>query len=163
MLGALNIHGITPSPLLPVEQPQFFWGLVASFVVGNVMLLVLNIPLIGVWVRLLSIAPRALYPLVLALVVMSVYSSSGNLFGVVLVLAVGCLGFVLRRAGFPLSPLLIGFVLEPMVEENMRRALAISQGELGILVASPVSAVLLLCTAVLLVFVSWRRWCLRTT
>lgn len=162
MLGALNMHGMTPSPLLPVEQPQFFWGLVASFVVGNVMLLVLNIPLIGVWIRLLSIPPRALYPLVLALIIMSVYSSSGNLFGIFMVAVIGFLGFMLRWAEFPLSPLLIGFVLEPMVEENMRRALAISQGELGILVGSPVSAGLLACTAMLLLFVSWRRWHLRT-
>lgn len=162
MLGALNMHGMTPSPLLPVEQPQFFWGLVASFVVGNVMLLVLNIPLIGVWIRLLSIPPRALYPLVLALIIMSVYSSSGNLFGIFMVAVIGFLGFMLRWAEFPLSPLLISFVLEPMVEENMRRALAISQGELGILVGSPVSAGLLACTAMLLLFVSWRRWHLRT-
>lgn len=156
VLEALNVHGVTPSPLMPVEQPQLFWGLLASFVVGNVMLLVLNVPLIRVWVGLLAIPSRALYPWVLSLMAMAIYSTSGSVFWIGGVFVLGWMGLVLRRAGFQLTPLLIGFVLGPMVEDHLRRALAISQGDVGILVRSTASCVLLLATGGLLLGVMWR-------
>lgn len=156
VLEALNVHGITPSPLMPTDQPQLFWGLLASFVVGNVMLLVLNVPLIRVWVSLLAIPPHALYPLVLGLIAMAIYGTSGSVFWIGGAWVLGWMGLVLRRAGFQLTPLLIGFVLGPMVEENLRRALAISQGDVGILIRSGLSSGLLLATAALLIGVMWR-------
>lgn len=155
VLEALNIHGVTPSPLMPVDQPELFWGLLASFVVGNLMLLVLNVPLMRVWVRLLAIPPQALYPLVLSLMAMAIYGTSGSVFWVAGLWVLGGLGLVLRRAGFHLTPVLIGFVLGPLVEDNLRRALAISQGDVGFLWRSPLSIGLLAAAAGLL-GVLWR-------
>lgn len=158
ILAAMTMHGVTPSPLLPQEQPDFFWGLIASFLVGNVLLLVLNVPLVKVWIAVLRIPARALFPFVLALIVMAVYASSGSMFDVVLVLVLGVMGYLLRAQGFHLTPLLIGFVLGPLIEDNLRRALTISQGDLGILVSSPVSIAIHALIVLLCAVVCWSRW-----
>jgi len=139
MLGAMSAHGVVPSPLLAVENPELFWGLMASFVIGNLLLLVLNVPLVGVWVRILRLPPQRLYPLVLVLIAVATFGVRGSAFDVWAALAIGLVAYGMRRSGVHLAPVLIGFVLGPLVEDNFRRALAISQGDFAIFVSSPIA------------------------
>ncbi|WP_373356245.1 tripartite tricarboxylate transporter permease [Pseudoroseicyclus sp. CXY001] len=152
MLGALLIHGIVPGPNLMAEQPSLFWGLIMSFWIGNLLLLVLNIPLIGIWVRLLTIPYHLLFPAVLMFVCVGTYTVSNSAFDVWVVLFFGALGYVMRIFDFPAPPLLLAFVLGPMLEENFRRTLLLSRGDLSIFVTRPITAVILAVTLVLLVW-----------
>ncbi len=151
MLGGLLIHGVTPGPQLISENPELFWGVVASFWVGNVMLLILNLPLIGIWVKLLSIPYKVLFPAVLFLISIGVYGVNNSTFDVLLAFAFGLFGFWFTRHGFPSAPLILGFVLGPLLEENFRRALLLSDGNLTTFVQRPVSLAFLLITLALLV------------
>lgn len=155
MLGAMMIHGITPGPRLMTDYPQVFWGLVASFWIGNLMLLILNIPLIGLWVRLLRTPYRFLYPAILCLICIGVYSVGNSVFDVGLVLLFGALGYGMRLLGFEPAPLLIGFVLGPMMEENLRRAMQIARGDILRLAERPITATILAITLALLVWSVW--------
>ncbi|MBN9008168.1 MAG: tripartite tricarboxylate transporter permease [Rhizobiales bacterium] len=147
LLGALMIVGVTPGPQLIREHPDVFWGLVASFWVGNILLVLLNVPLISVWVKLLAIPYKYLYPSALFFVCIGVYSASNDLFQVGETLVIGIVGYVLLRLRFHPAPVLLGFVLGPRLEENFRRSMLISDGDLSIFVHRPISAVfLLLCT-----------------
>ena len=160
MLGALIIHGIQPGPQMMVEHADMFWGLIASFWVGNVLLLLLNLPLIGMWVRLLSVPFRHLFPAALFFVCVGVYSTNNNLFDVGMVLFFGVGGYLLMRMKFEAAPLLLGFVLGPMVEENFRRSLLLSRGDLAVFVERPISAAFLGASAALiggLVYSAWRK------
>lgn len=150
MIGGLLIHGITPGPQLISEHAPLFWGVVASFWIGNLLLLVLNLPFIGLWVKLLSIPYRSLYPVVLLLICIGVYSVNNSSFDVLLTFGFGILGFLLNRRGFPSAPLLLGFVLGPLLEENFRRALLLSSGDFSTFATRPVSAVFLLLTLAIL-------------
>lgn len=152
MLGALIIHGIEPGPLLMAEQPALFWGLIVSFFIGNIMLLVLNIPLIGLWVSILNIPYRLLYPAILVFIVIGVYSVSYSAFDILLVAIVGVLGVVLSALQFQAAPLLLGFVLGPLMEENLRRALLISRGDLMVFIDRPISFGLLILSAVIILW-----------
>lgn len=156
MLGGLLIHGITPGPQLVTTDAALFWGVVASFWIGNIILLILNLPMIGLWVKLLSIPYRFLFPAVLFLICIGVYSVNNNSTDVLLTLVFGIMGFYFNRHGFPSAPLLLGFVLGPLMEENFRRALVLSDSSLATFVDRPISAAFLAMTAVLLVF-SFRR------
>lgn len=147
MLGAMTIHGITPGPSVIQNQPELFWGLVASMWLGNAMLLVINLPLIGLWVKLLQIPYRLMYPAILLFCCIGVYSVSNRGFDVALVILFGILGYVLRKAKCEPGPLLLGFVLGPLLETNLRRALLLSQGDPLVFFERPISAVLLLITA----------------
>ena len=150
MLGALIIHGIQPGPQMMIEHADMFWGLIASFWVGNVLLLLLNLPLIGMWVRLLTVPFRYLFPAALFFVCVGVYSTNNNLFDVGMVTVFGAAGYALIRLRFEPAPLLLGFVLGPMVEENFRRALLLSRGELSIFVTRPISlGFILACVALI--------------
>lgn len=151
MIGGLLIHGITPGPQLISENAPLFWGVVASFWIGNLLLLVLNLPLIGLWVKLLSIPYRSLYPVVLLLICIGVYSVNNSSFDVVLTFLFGLAGFLLNRRGFPSAPLLLGFVLGPLLEENFRRALLLSSGDFSTFLTRPVSGVFLSFTVLILV------------
>ena len=159
MLGAMIIHGIQPGPQMITEHADIFWGLVASFWVGNLLLLVLNVPLIGMWVRMLTIPYRIIFPSVLFFVCIGVYSGNNNLFDVAIVLIAGLAGFGLLRLGFEPAPLLLGFVLGPLMEENFRRTLLLSRGDMAVFVQRPISGTITaLCAALLLwVFVSRLR------
>lgn len=150
MIGGLLIHGITPGPQLITENAGLFWGVVASFWIGNVLLLVLNLPFIGLWVKLLSIPYRMLYPAILLLISIGVYSVNNSTVDVMFTFGFGLLGFAFTRAGFPSAPLLLGFVLGPLVEENFRRALLLSSGDLTTFVTRPVSAIFLAATVLIL-------------
>ncbi|MCT7656579.1 tripartite tricarboxylate transporter permease [Oceanimonas sp. NS1] len=118
MLGAMMIHGIQPGPLMVSENPAMFWGLIVSFGIGNLMLLVLNLPLIGIWVSLVRIPFSMLYPAILVFICLGVYSVNNNVFDVYVVSLVGAAGYLLAKLGFNPAPLLLGFVLGPMLEER---------------------------------------------
>ena len=140
ILGALLIQGIQPGPQLITEHADLFWGLIASFWIGNVLLILLNVPLIGVWVKLLRVPYRYLFPAALFFIAVGVYSTNNSLFEVGEVMVFGVSGALLLALEFPVSPILLGYVLAPMVEDNFRRALLLSRGDLGIFIQRPISA-----------------------
>jgi TctA family transporter len=146
------IYGITPGPRLLTEQPDMFWGLVASFLVGNIMLLILNVPLIGIWVRLLKIPYKYMYPTIIVLICMGVYSLNNNVFDIWLTLIIGAVGYVMRLFRFEPAPLLLGFVLGPMMEEQLRRTMLLSRGDPMVFLERPISATLLAITAAIIAF-----------
>ncbi len=143
LLGALIIQGIVPGPMLIGQHPDIFWGLIASFWIGNILLVVLNVPMIGIWVKLLTIPYRYLYPSALFFVCIGVYSTNNDLFDVGEALAIGIFGYVLLLLGFHPAPILLGFVLGLRFEENFRRAMLLSRGDLAIFVERPISALFL--------------------
>lgn len=152
MLGALMIHGITPGPRLITERPELFWGLIVSFLFGNLFLLILNIPLIGLWVKLLQVPHFYLYPAVVVLICVGVYSIDNSVFDIWVTLGFGLLGYFMRLYKFEPAPLLIGFVLGPMMEEFFRRAMLLSRGDPLIFLERPGSAALLGISLLLLVW-----------
>jgi putative tricarboxylic transport membrane protein len=141
LLGALIIQGIQPGPQLISEHPDLFWGLIASFWVGNVLLVTLNVPLIGIWVKLLRVPFNYMYPCALFFIAIGVYSTNNSLFDLYEVLFFGIAGAILLALDFPIAPILLGYVLGPLVEENFRRALLLSRGDLSVFVRHPISAV----------------------
>lgn len=157
MIGALMIHGIIPGPQLMTSEPELFWGLVASFWIGNLLLLVINIPLIGLWVSFLNVPYRLLYPAIVILICVGCFSLKNSVFDVAVMLVVGILSYGLRRHGFMPAPLMIGFVLSPMLEENFRRAMIMGRGEASFLVSSPISLTAWVLTAIMVVSVLYRR------
>jgi putative tricarboxylic transport membrane protein len=158
MIGALMIHGISPGPQLITERPELFWGLVMSFWIGNLMLLVLNIPLIGLWVRLLAVPYHMLYPAVLVLVCIGVFSINNSAFDVWMVAIFGLVGYVMKLLDFQPAPLLLGFVLGPLMEENLRRALLISRGDFSVFITRPISGTFMAITLALLLFAIYNTW-----
>ncbi|MBU8546344.1 MULTISPECIES: tripartite tricarboxylate transporter permease [Roseomonadaceae] len=152
MLGALIIQGIQPGPRLMTEYPELFWGLIASFWLGNIMLLILNIPLIGLWVRMLRIPYSILYPAILLFICIGVFSINNSYFDVLVVMAFGVLGYVMIKLKFEPAPLLLGFILGPLMEEHLRRAMLLSRGDLAVFYERPISASFLGVTAILLLW-----------
>jgi TctA family transporter len=150
ILGALLIQGIQPGPQLVTEHPDIFWGLVASFWVGNLLLIVLNIPFIGLWVRLLRVPYKYLYPSALFFIAIGCFSTQNSLFEVGEVLLFGILGAVLRYLDFSVATILLGYVLGPLVEENFRRALLLSRGNLMVFLDRPISAGFIAASALLI-------------
>jgi TctA family transporter len=151
MVGALMMQGIHPGPQLITNKPELFWGLIASMWIGNLMLLVLNLPLVGIWARLLTVPYRLLYPAILLICCIGVFSINKSALDVLLASMFGLIGFVLYRLGCEPAPLLLGFILGPMIEENMRRALLISQGDFSVFIERPISLSFLILTAILIV------------
>lgn len=139
ILGALLIQGIQPGPQLITEHADIFWGLIASFWIGNVLLVILNVPLIQVWVKVLQVPYRYLYPSAMFFIAIGVYSTNNSLFQVGEVLVFGVVGAVLVALDFPVAPILLGYVLGPMLEENFRRAVLLSRGSLAVFVERPIS------------------------
>ncbi|MGE0724917.1 MAG: tripartite tricarboxylate transporter permease [Alphaproteobacteria bacterium] len=150
LLGALIVHGLQPGPLLMVQKPDIFWGIVASMYIGNAMLLVLNLPLIGMWVQVLKVPYRVLFPLILMFCVIGVYTASGAIFDVYLMIGCGVLGYLMRKFGYEPAPLVLAFVLGPMLENNLRKALLLARGDLATFIERPISAVCLVLAAILL-------------
>jgi putative tricarboxylic transport membrane protein len=153
MLGALMIQGIAPGPLLMTQKPDLFWGLVTSMWIGNVMLVILNLPLIGIWIKLLTVPYRYLFPAITLFCCIGVYTLSNSTFDVYLTALFAVIGFVFYKLSCEGAPLLLGFILGPMMEENLRRALLLSRGDWSVFVTSPLSAGLLAVAALLLVIV----------
>jgi putative tricarboxylic transport membrane protein len=143
MMGALVIQGVQPGPDFMTSHPTLFWGVIASMWAGNLMLLVLNLPLIGIWVRLLTVPQRALFPAIVAFASVGVYSVNTNGFDLLVMVLFGFVGYLMLKLEFEPAPLLLGFVLGPMIEEYFRRAMMISQGDALVFVEKPISAVML--------------------
>ncbi|GGA76668.1 hypothetical protein GCM10011385_33370 [Nitratireductor aestuarii] len=151
MLGAMVIH-IQPGPQVVTRNPDLFWGLIVSMWIGNLFLIILNLPMIGIWVRLLRIPYSMLFPAILVFCCIGVYSASYSLLDVYMVAGCGVVGYVLAKLDSEPAPLLLGFVLGPMIEEYFRRALVLSNGDFTIFVSRPLSAFLLAIAAGMIVF-----------
>jgi putative tricarboxylic transport membrane protein len=152
MLGALTIQGISPGPQIMTEHADLFWGVVASMWIGNLMLLVLNLPMVGLWIKLLTIPYRFLYPGILVFCCIGVYSVSNSPGDVILIAAFGIFGYLMLQLDCRPAPLILGFILEPILEENLRRALVISRGSPSIFVTSPISLCFLLLALAVLIY-----------
>ena len=153
MMGAMIIHGIQPGSAVMTKHPELFWGMVASMWIGNAMLLVINLPLVGIWVKLLSVPYRLLYPAILLFCLIGVYSTNNNTAQMVLTAVFTLLGYILLRFGCEPAPLVLGFVLGPVMEENLRRALVFSRGDPMIFIDRPISATLLAMSIVVIILV----------
>jgi len=154
MVGAMTIHNIQPGPQVMTSNPALFWGLIASMWIGNVMLILLNLPLIGIWVKLLKIPYRFLYPAILVFCCIGVYTVNNTVFDVYVTAGFGLIGYLFFKLGCEPPPLLLGFVLGPMMEENFRRALLLSRGDFTTFLTRPLSLGLLIAAALLVVIVA---------
>ena len=153
MVGAMTIHNIQPGPQVMTSNPELFWGLIASMWIGNAMLIVLNLPLIGIWIKLLSVPYRWLFPAIVLFCAIGVYSTNNNTFDIWLVGLFGVIGYLFIKLGMEPAPLLLGFILGPMMEENLRRALLLSRGDWSVFVTRGLSASLLVVAVILLAVV----------
>jgi len=150
MIGAMMIQGIAPGPQVMTERPELFWGMITSMWIGNLMLVVLNLPLIGMWVKLLTVPYRLLYPAILLFCCVGVYSLSNAPFDVMLTAVYGLIGYVFVKLECEPAPLILGFILGPLMEENLRRAMLLSRGDPTVFFTKPISGVLLGVAIVLL-------------
>jgi len=150
MIGAMTIKGIQPGPQVMTSNPALFWGLIASMWIGNLMLVILNLPLIGIWIKLLSIPYRFLFPAILVCCALGLYATSNNTFDIYMGVLFGAIGFILFKLDFEPAPLILGVVLGPMMEENLRRALLLARGDWSAFITRPLSAALLLAAAILI-------------
>ncbi|TBU72059.1 tripartite tricarboxylate transporter TctA [Pseudomonas daroniae] len=160
MLGALTLYNITPGPLLFRDQPDIVWGLIASLFVANIMLIVMNVPMIKIFTKILAVPYWALVPAIAIITSIGVYAVHATAFDLFLMIGIGVAGYILRKMDFPLSAILLGFILGGLMEQNLRRALSISNGELGILFASPITwAVWALIVAMIIlpIYRTWRK------
>ena len=153
MVGAMTIHNIQPGPQVMTSNPELFWGLIASMWIGNAMLVVLNLPLIGIWIKLLTVPYRWLYPSIVLFCAVGVYSTNNNTWDIWIVGLFGFVGYVFHKLGTEPAPLLLGLILGPMMEENLRRALLLSRGDWSVFVTRPLSAGLLAAAVLLLIIV----------
>ncbi|OGA04501.1 MAG: hypothetical protein A3H35_05160 [Betaproteobacteria bacterium RIFCSPLOWO2_02_FULL_62_17] len=153
MVGAMTIHGIVPGPRVISSNPELFWGLIASMWIGNLMLLVINLPLISIWVKLLAVPYRLLFPTIIILCCIGVYSLSGSTVDIVLLAVFGLLGYAMSKFGFEPAPMTLGVVLGSRLEEALQQSMIISDGDFSIFFTRPISAALLFCTAILVVIV----------
>jgi TctA family transporter len=151
MIGALMIQGIAPGPQVMTERPELFWGLIASMRLGNCMLLVLNLPLVGLWIRLLAVPYRLLFPAIFVFCCIGVYTVDNKIFDIYQIAALSAVAYVLLKLDCEPAPMVLGFILGPMMEENLRRAMMISFGDPSVFLARPLSAGFLLASLVLLV------------
>ncbi|MBU3710530.1 MAG: tripartite tricarboxylate transporter permease [Limnohabitans sp.] len=153
MVGAMTIHNIQPGPQVMTSNPELFWGLIASMWLGNLMLVILNLPLIGMWIKLLSVPYRFLFPAIVLFCAIGVYSTNNNTFDIWMVAGFGFIGYLFLKLGCEPAPLLLGFILGPMMEENLRRALLLSRGDWSVFVTRPLSGGLLAAALLLLIIV----------
>jgi TctA family transporter len=154
MVGAMTIHNIQPGPQVMTSHPELFWGLIVSMWIGNLMLVVLNLPLIGIWVKLLKVPYRILFPAILMFCTIGVYSLNYNVFDIYVTAVFGIVGYVWAKLKCEGAPLLLGLVLGPMMEENFRRALLLSRGSFMTFLERPISSGLLIATAILIAIVA---------
>jgi putative tricarboxylic transport membrane protein len=151
MMGAMILHGIQPGPQVMVKQPELFWGLIASMWLGNLFLLVINLPLIGIWVKLLSVPYRLMFPFIVVIACIGIYSVKNTTFDVWMALVFGLVGYVFFKLKLPPAPLLLGFIVGPLLEENLRRSLVVSRGDATVFFTRPISGVLMVGVVLLLV------------
>ncbi len=151
MLGAMTIQGIQPGPQVMTQRPELFWGLIASMWIGNLMLVVLNLPMIGLWVKLLQVPYRLLFPAIMAFSAIGIYSVNNSSYEIYLTALFGVIGFVCMKLGFPLAPMLLGFVLGPMMEENLRRSMLMAGGDPSVFLRRPISLAFMIATVLILI------------
>src|SRR5438094_1548229 len=154
MIGALMIQGIAPGPQVMNEKPELFWGLIASMWVGNLMLVILNLPMIGMWVKLLTVPYRYLYPSILVFMAIGVFSLSNNAFDVLIMAVFGVLGYICVKLECEPAPMILGFILGPLMEENLRRAMLLSRGDPMTFIYKPISAGFIIAATILLIVVA---------
>jgi TctA family transporter len=154
MIGALMIQGIAPGPQVMTEKPELFWGLIASMWIGNAMLVILNLPLIGMWIKLLTVPYRYLYPSILVFMAVGVFSLSNNPFDLVVMAVFGLLGYICTKLECEPAPMILGFILGPLMEENLRRAMLLSRGDPTVFITKPISAGFIIASLILLVIVA---------
>jgi putative tricarboxylic transport membrane protein len=150
LMGAFIIHGVQPGPLMMTQKPELFWGVIASMYIGNIMLLILNLPLIGIWVQVLRVPYRILFPLILLFCLIGVYAVSNTVFDIYIMVLFGVVGYLMKKFGYEPAPLVLAFVLGPMLENNLRKSLILSQGAFSTFVTRPLSAIALLLALALL-------------
>ena len=151
MLAAMMVHGVQPGPMMMTEHPQVFWGVIASMLVGNVMLVILNVPLVSVWVSLLRVPNHIFLPVILMMASIGCYSVRNSMLDVGMLLIVAVIGYTLRKLEFQLAPMVVGLVLGPLIEKHMREVLFMSLGEVSVFYTSPIAIVIwILVIAVLL-------------
>jgi putative tricarboxylic transport membrane protein len=155
LLGGLTVYGLSPGPLLFQKNPEFVWTVIASLYVGNVILLILNLPLVGLWVRITRIPYGILAPLILLLCFLGTYSVRNSMFDVAVSLVLGAAGYVLRKYHWPLAPMVLSFMLGPLLEKNLLQALSMSGGSLLIFVHRGLTLALLVTALVLVVLSLW--------
>jgi putative tricarboxylic transport membrane protein len=151
LLGALVIHGINPGPLLAVQNPDIFWGVIASMYLGNILLLILNLPLIGLWIKILKVPYAILFPIITLFCIIGVYTTSYQVADIMVMLLFGILGWAFRRLSFEGAPLILAMILGPMFEKTLRQSLIISDGSFAIFFSRPISGVLMILAIVLLI------------
>jgi putative tricarboxylic transport membrane protein len=154
MIGALMIQGIAPGPQVMNEKPELFWGLIASMWVGNLMLVILNLPLIGMWVKLLTVPYRYLFPSILVFMAIGVYSLSNNAFDVLIMGVFGVVGYICAKLECEPAPMILGFILGPLMEENLRRAMLLSRGDPTVFFTKPISCGFMIASLILLIIVA---------
>jgi TctA family transporter len=154
LIGAMTIHNIQPGPQVMTSNPALFWGLIASMWIGNVMLVILNLPMIGMWIKLLTVPYRVLYPAILLFCSIGAFSIANNVLDIYVAVAFGILGYAFVKLRCEPAPLMLGFVLGPMMEENLRRTMLLSRGDPSVFVTQPLSAALLLAAVALVVVVA---------
>jgi len=151
LFGAFMIHGVTPGPLMMKQNPGIFWGVIASMYIGNIMLLILNLPLITIWVQVLKVPYKILFPLILLFCLIGVYSVSNVVFDIYVMLIFGIMGYLMKKFGYEGAPLVLAFVLGPLMENNLRKSLIISQGDFSIFFVRPLAAASLILALFLLI------------
>lgn len=154
MLGALMIHGIAPGPTVMTQKPDLFWGLIVSMWIGNLMLVVLNLPMIGLWVRILKVPYRYLFPAIMVFCCIGIFSLNNSRFEIFLAAFFGLIGIIWRKLGTPPAPMMLGYVLGPMMEENLRRAMLISRGNPMVFLERPISLAFVIASVLILVVMS---------
>jgi len=151
LFGAFLIHGVTPGPMMMTQHPEIFWGVIASMYLGNVILLILNLPLIPLWVQVLRIPDKILYPLIILFCLVGAYSINNSVFDIGVMILFGGIGYLLKKFDYEAAPLILGFVLGPMFEVNLRRSLLMSQGSLGIFAERPIALTALIICGILVI------------
>jgi putative tricarboxylic transport membrane protein len=157
LIGALLIHGVEVGPMLAQDHPDVFWGVIVSMYIGNGMLLLLNLPLIGIWVKILKIPYPILFPLILLFCLIGVYSLNNNMIEIIIMIVFGILGYFMKKFDYEAAPLVFALVLGPMLENTLRQSLLLSNGSLAIFVQRPISMGLLTVTGILLIFALIRK------
>jgi putative tricarboxylic transport membrane protein len=143
MIAAMMVHGVSPGPLLIAQQPELFWGFIASMYVGNVVLLILNLPAVGIFVNVLRIPYSILYPAILMFCILGVYAVNGSVVDIGIMTAMGALGYMLRKLDFETAPVVLGLILAPMLEMSFRQSLSMSSGSFEIFINRPIALVML--------------------
>jgi putative tricarboxylic transport membrane protein len=158
LMGAFIVNGLTPGPFLFQERPDLVWAVIASFFIGNVLLLILNLPLVGWWAKLLKIPYNILMVFILVFCIIGAYSLNNSMFDVGMMIVCGLLGYVFKKLDFPLAPAILTLILGPLMEQSLRESLSVSQGDFSIFFTRPISLFMLVVAGVIIATSAWQAW-----